>query len=137
MYKTIMVPIDLAHADTLGKAIQTGADLAKHYGAKLYLVGVTDVTPTAVAHTPEEFDQKLEQFTRQQAEVTGTPMTAVTITSHDPVIDLDDKLKQTASELGVDLVVMATHLPRFSDLLFSSNAGHLASHSDLSVFVVR
>ncbi len=137
MYTTIMVPIDLAHADTLGKAIRTGADLARLYKAKLYLVGVTDVTPTDVAHTPEEFDAKLEAFTRQQAEAMATPMTAITITSHDPVIDLDDKLKQIASELGVDLVVMATHLPRFSDLLFSSNTGYLASHSDLSVFVVR
>ena len=106
MYTTIMVPIDLAHADTLGKAIRTGADLARLYKAKLYLVGVTDVTPTDVAHTPEEFDAKLEAFTRQQAEAMATPMTAITITSHDPVIDLDEP----PAHLDVTALYTATDL---------------------------
>lgn len=137
MYSSIMIPVDLSHADTLGKAIQTGADLSKLYKAKLYLVGVTDVTPTAAAHTPEEFDKKLEAFALEQSQATGAPMSGVTVVSHDPAVELDEKLEETAAKLGVDLVVMASHLPRFSDLLFSSNAGHLASHADISVMVVR
>ena len=39
--------------------------------------------------------------------------------------------------LGVDLVVMASHVPGFREYIFHSNAGFLASHTDLSVFVVR
>lgn len=137
MYSSIMVPTDLAHADTLDKAIKTAADLAKLYDAKVYLVGVTDVAPSAAAHSPEEFDAKMEAFAKAKSGETGVAMTGLTVVSHDPVIELDDKLSKTAAKLGVDLVVMATHLPRFSDLLFSSNAGWMASHADVSVFVVR
>jgi nucleotide-binding universal stress UspA family protein len=137
MYSSIMVPTDLAHADTLDKAISTAADLAKLYDAKLYLVGVTDVAPSAAAHSPQEFDAKMEAFAKAKSDETGVAMTGLTVVSHDPAIELDDKLAKTAAKLGVDLVVMATHLPRFSDLLFSSNAGWMASHADISVFVVR
>jgi hypothetical protein len=32
---------------------------------------------------------------------------------------------------------MASHVPGFKDCVFSSNAGHLASHAPMSVYVVR
>ncbi len=55
----------------------------------------------------------------------------------DPAADLDRALDRELHELGVDLVVMASHLPGLRDYVFHSNAGFLASHTDLSVFVVR
>ena len=62
MYTHIMVPVDLAHTETLGKALQTAADLAKHYSCPVTYVGVTMSAPTSVAHNPEEFAAKLETF---------------------------------------------------------------------------
>jgi nucleotide-binding universal stress UspA family protein len=32
---------------------------------------------------------------------------------------------------------MGSHVPGFAEHLFSSNAGYLASHTDISVFIVR
>ena len=55
----------------------------------------------------------------------------------DPVADLDRALNRLFHELEVDLVVMASHIPGIRDYVFHSNAGFLASHTDLSVFVVR
>jgi nucleotide-binding universal stress UspA family protein len=57
--------------------------------------------------------------------------------SHDPTADVDDALEQAAEEIGADLIVMASHVPNFADFIFASRAGYLASHSHLSVFVVR
>jgi universal stress protein F len=38
MYKNIIIPVDLAHQEGLVKALTVGADLAKHYDAKITAV---------------------------------------------------------------------------------------------------
>lgn len=137
MYKTIMIPIDLEHIDTLEKALVIGADLAKHYQAELYAVGVTHAAPSAVAHNPREFAEKLATFAADLTAKHGVTCNAKAMVSHDPAVDLDDTLEQAATEIGADLVVMASHIPGFFEHIFASRAGYLASHTHLSVFVVR
>lgn len=137
MYNTIMIPVDLEHADRLEKAITTAADLARHYNARLYAVGVTGTAPGAVAHNPKEYAEKLKQFAAEQTSAHGIEFIAKAMTSPDPAVDLDNTLERAASELSTDLVIMASHVPGFADYIFASRAGYLASHSNLSVFVVR
>jgi len=137
MYSKIVVPVDLAHADRLEKALSVAADLAKHYQAELHYVGVTSSAPGAVAHTPEEFAGKLKAFADAQGSARGVAVQADAVTSHDPVRDLDDTLGRTVDELGADLVVMASHVPGFAEHVFASNAGYLANHANVSVLVVR
>lgn len=137
MFSTIMVPVDLRHTDKMKKAIKAAADVAKIYGSKAHLVGVTLSGPTEVAPTPEAFSERLSGFAAECSEQNGVSFQSHTEVSHDPTIDLDETLKRAAEHLGVDLVVMASHVPGWADYLFASNAGYLASHSDMSVFVVR
>ena len=137
MYKRIMVPVDLAHLDQLEKALQTAADVAKHYSAHVLYVGVTATTPGPVAHTPEEFTRKLEAFAAAEGQKRGIQASARAYTSHDPSIDLDDTLTQAIADGGIDLVIMASHVPGLPEHLFGSNAGHLAAHAPVSVMVVR
>jgi nucleotide-binding universal stress UspA family protein len=92
MYKQIMVPVDLAHADHLSKALSTAADLAKHYGAPVCYVGVTASAPSAVAHNPAEYDAKLDAFAQTQAGQHGISATSKSMISNDPVTDVDDAL---------------------------------------------
>ena len=137
MYKNIMVPVDLEHLDQVRKAIAVGVDLAKHYGAGITLVSVTTSAPSAVAHNPEEFQSKLEEFASGLSGEHGTEIASKAVLSHDPTIDIDDTLQNAASQLNADLVVMASHVPGFMDYVFASRAGYLASHADMSVLVVR
>ena len=137
MYSKIMVPVDLAHADKLGKALATAADLAKHYGVPVCYVGVTTATPSEVAHNPAEFAEKLEAFGQAEAAKHGLLATTASYAGHDPTIDLDATLLKAVGDTGADLVVMQSHLPGFVEHIFASNAGYLASHSSVSVFVVR
>jgi len=137
MYKRIMVPVDLAHADKLTKALQTAADLSKHYDAPVVYVGVTAATPSRLAHTPEEYRGKLDAFASAQTEKNGHKAETVTVVSHDPSIDLDEQLLKAVHDTGADLVVMASHIPNLADYVWPSNGGSIASHSDASVFVVR
>lgn len=137
MYSRIMVPVDLAHAETMDKAMTQAGDLGRFYDVPVSVVGVTVAQPTAVAHSPEEYRDKLDAFTRHYAERTGARMEADPVVSHDPAADLEDVLRKRAGERGADLVVMASHIPHFGDAVFGSHAGALVRHSDLSVFVVR
>jgi nucleotide-binding universal stress UspA family protein len=132
-----MVPVDLSHQDHLGKALVTAAGLAKEFSAAVCYVSVTTTTPSEVAHTPKEFAQKLEAFAEAQAAAHNITATSKAYTSHDPAIDLDDTLAKAVQETGADLVVMASHVPGVLEHVWSSHAGHLASHADISVFVVR
>ena len=136
MFKHIMVPVDLAHPDKLETALMAAGDLAKHYGARITYVGVTAPQPGAVAHNPQEYAEKLAKFTAAQAELHALPEVAShPITSHDPSVDLDRTLEQAVHDLAADLVVMGSHIPRRFD--FGSHGGRVASHTDVSVMLVR
>ena len=137
MYKKIMVPVDLAHVERLEKAITTATDLAKHYGATICFVGVTAETPTEVAHTPREFGEKLKAFGAKESERHGLAVDTAAYPSHDPAVDLDKTLLAAAKENGADLIVMASHVPGLREHIFASNAGTVASHAGVSVFVIR
>ena len=137
MYSTILVPVDLAHAEKLEKSLELAARMAKTEGARIVYCGVTAGTPGAVAHSPEEFGRKLEAFAAEQAGKSGVDCSALAMTSHDPAIDLDKALMKAIDDSGADLVVMASHVPGVLDHFFTSNAGWLATHADISVMVVR
>ncbi len=137
MFNRIMVPVDLAHADKLDRALRSAADLAKLYGATIVYVGVAAATPGSVAHTPEEFKSKMEAFAASHAESNGVATEAVALTSHDPSVDLDPTLISAIDETGADLVVMASHIPNLTDYIWPSNGGTVAKRAKVSVMVVR
>lgn len=137
MFKKIMVPVDLAHKDDLGKALTCASDLAGHYGAEVVYVGVTCPTPGQLAHNPQEFRSMLDAFASEQASASGIRASADTILSHDPRSDIDEKLLDAVRDLGADLVVMQSHMPNVMDYVWPSNGGKIAEHAACSVMVVR
>lgn len=137
MFTHIMAPVDLAHLGRLESALEATADIAKHYGAKVTFVSATNPTPGPVAHNPQEFRKKLADFASAQAEKAGIKTDSHALILHDETVDLDDALLDTAEELGVDLVVMASHKPGFVDHFWSSNGGTIARRSKASVFIIR
>ncbi len=137
MYQKMLVPIDLAHLDKLEKAIQTAIDLAAHYKAEICFLAVGANTPSSVAHNPKEFELKLSDFVQDIAGKSGLKTSAIAEIAHDPAVELGKILVQKADEMGADVIVMASHVPGVADHIFSSHGGYVASHSDLSVFLVR
>ncbi len=137
MFSKIMVPVDLKHTEQMEKSLALAAELARNHGSEVHIVGVTMSSPTEIARTPEEFSKKLAEFAAESSNAFGVPFEPHVETSHDLRIDLDEVLERTAEEIGADLIVMASHVPGFADHVFASNAGYLASHASMSVFVVR
>lgn len=137
MFKRIMMPVDLAHVDSLAQAMTVAADLAGHYGVELVFVGVTGTAPSGAAHSPEEYRDKLAGFAAEKASRHAISTASHTVVSHDPAVELDDVLVRAVAEVGADLVVMATHVPNMSDMILPAHGGALARHTDVSVFLVR
>lgn len=137
MFKKIMIPVDLAHLGALDKSLTVAADLAKHYGAALCYVSVTSSHPGTVARTPEEYEQKLLAFAQGHAPDTANPPTVRVFNSPDPIADMDDTLVQAIIEVGADLVVMATHLPKHLDAIIPANGSKVAAHTRASIVLVR
>ncbi|WP_323751208.1 universal stress protein [Marinobacter sp.] len=139
MYQNILVPVDLAHLAKMAKTLNTAIDMAKHYGASLCYVTVTNSTPGAAAHNPKELASKLKEFAEEQGKSHGIQTDAKVLESVDTAVELDDKLLSAIKETGIDLVVMASHTPGIGDALhlLRSNAAEIVKHSKVSVFVVR
>ncbi|MGF1503183.1 MAG: universal stress protein [Paracoccaceae bacterium] len=137
MYHKILVPVDLAHADSLSKACGTAARLGKTFEAPVVYVGVTAATPGKVAHNPAEFTEKLAALVKRETDAHGHTGEPKTVVSHDPSIDLEDAILKAIDETGADLVVMASHIPNLADHLWPSHGGTVAARSAASVFVVR
>ncbi|MCI5110748.1 MAG: universal stress protein [Marivita sp.] len=137
MFNRIMVPVDLAHVDKLERALRCASDLAQHYGATLVYVGVAAATPGSVAHTPQEFAQKMADFAEAQGAAKGVTAEGLALTSHDPTTDLDPTLLRAIDDTGADLVVMASHVPNLTDYIWPSNGGTVAKRAKVSVMVVR
>lgn len=137
MFSKIVIPVDLQHTEQVDKALQVAADYATRFGAEVHMVGVTMSSPTEIARTPEIFSSKLAAFAEDQGQRLGVSIVPHAEISHDMRIDLDQKLQEVAAKIGADLIVMASHVPGFAEHIFASNAGYLAAHASMSVFVVR
>lgn len=137
MYSNIMVPVDLTQLEKLERALQVAADIAKLYGAEVHYLSIGPETPSELGKTPAEFAEKLEDFASEQAEQYGIRAKAHPIAAHDPSADLNKTLSSAGDTIGADLIIMASHIPGFIDHIFHSHGGYVATHSDLSVLLVR
>lgn len=136
MFKTIMVPIDLAHAEKGKPAIEVARTLASK-DAQIILVNVVEDVPTFVAaqlpggimeKKREEAHDTLTAMANAAAmkatvEVrTGTPRTAILA---------------AASEHEADLIIVGSHTPGLEDYLLGSTAARVVRHAKCSVLVLR
>lgn len=137
MTSKILVPVDLEHADKLNKGLKIAASIAKSEGAAVCFLGVTSIEPTTVAATPEAYASKLTAFAEDQAKTRGIETESKAVTVHDTSVELSDTILNTAKEFGADLIVMASHVPGLKEHVFSTNAGYIANHAPISVYVVR
>lgn len=137
MFKKIMVPVDLVHMESNEKAISIAIDISNIYEASIVLVGITGEAPGPVARTPKEYTEKLQVIAAALAAKVGHGVAAHAIVSHDPAVEIDKLLAEAVTDLGADLVVVASHVPTFLSILDHAHGSRLASHTTASVFVVR
>lgn len=137
MFSKIMVPVDLVHKDTLGKALDVAGDMAKRHDASIELVSVGGELPGKLGHTPDEFSETVKDFAAEIEEKYGVPVDGDPVISHDPEIETIPALMREIERTNADLIIVASHEPGVLEHIFSSNGGYIAQHAKCSVFVVR
>jgi len=136
MYKSILVPIDLAHRD-VGQAMIKRAVALSDENAKITLLHVIgDIPAYAQSYLPEgQLQENLEETKKTLAALAQTAgVNADTIVRYgnaSPVI-LDE-----ANELGADLIIIASHHPGIKDYLMGSTASRVVRHAACSVLINR
>ena len=137
--KTILVPIDISEEKSGAAALKLGQDMAKMQGGKLVVLNVFEQVPGYVAaQLPEGFHEsalsaaaaRLKEIAREQE--LGETAEIVVREGHPPTVILE-----LASEIGADMIVVASHSPGLVDYFLGSVAARVVRHADCSVLVTR
>ena len=137
MYKTILVPIEMAHVAE-GKAILDVATQQVEEGAKIILLNVVEDIPSwAAAEIPKEILDRSLTYAQDElkgiANASGMKMETLVRKGGQPY----NTILEVAKEKEVDLIVIASHRPGLQDYFLGSTAAKVVRHATCSVLVVR
>ena len=136
MYKTILVPIDMAHV-AKGKAnIELAAQHAAA-GARIILLNVIEDIPNwAAVELPAGLLDKSRKSSLSElkaiATATGMEMEVEVHSGHSY-----NTILEVAEEKNADLIIIASHRPGLQDYFLGSTAAKVVRHANCSVLVVR
>ncbi len=144
LYSHILLPTD--GSELANKAVLHGIEIAKAMGANVTALAVRPMLQDFIAegvaiHVTDEDRQKFVENTDKHLDVArnaatdhGVELRARQVEGSDPWKAIVD----TAQELGVDLIVMASHGRRgLSALLLGSETQKVLTHSKIPVLVYR
>jgi len=136
MYKTILVPIDLSHAEA-GQAMINVAKMLGGEDARIILITVVEdipgfavaVLPSGVIEESRERAQKALEEIAREADVQAS----VEVRSGQAY----RAILAAAEERNADLIVIASHRPGLQQFLLGSTASRVVRHATCTVLVKR
>jgi nucleotide-binding universal stress UspA family protein len=140
MFKSILVPIDLADTDLAKPAIETAASLSKSSGGTVRLINVMPMTPVMLAeYVPPDFDEQQRQSSQEALAIVAreSGVDAKRISGAVRQGGIYHEILEEAADVKADLIVMTSHRPSMQSYFLGSNAGHVVRYAKCSVLVVR
>jgi nucleotide-binding universal stress UspA family protein len=140
MFKTILVPVDLAETAASALAIERAAQLADAAEGTIRLVFVRSIIPTSwTEYIPPHFDdaQQTEAEEKLAATAATIPLPAERVSSVVQMGSVYSEVLQEADRIAADLIVIGSHRPSVTTYLLGSNASTIVRHAKCSVLVVR
>ncbi|MGC1578013.1 MAG: universal stress protein [Beijerinckiaceae bacterium] len=140
MFKSILVPVDVAEVDVAKPGFDEAVELAKLSGAALRLIHVRSPVPYAMnEYIPAEYYDSDEKSVLKALENLAAkldlPKGRVTVAS--PFGSVYDQVLKEAARMKADLIVVGSHRPDWSTYLIGSNAANIVRHAKCSVLVMR
>ncbi len=141
MIRKILVALDAT--PIAPRVLSAASEIADRFDAELHLVRALDVPPEfpAAAADADPHDA-LPAFLTARARESMAALTAgnaraalhpLTIVAGDPW----HVIQAAGDRLGVDLIVIGSHVFGWTDRLLGSVAGHLANQGHINVLIVR
>jgi len=140
MFKSIIVPVDVADLSLARLAIGNAVKLADPNGATLTLVHVVPIMPLMMLDTvPVSFEGEVaEKAKGQLAELTGSiTLPGGKVQSVVRIGGIYHEVLAIAEEQRADLIVVGSHQPSVATYLLGSNASAIVRHAACSVLVIR
>jgi len=140
LFKSILVPIDIAQRSSWEGALPQAIELARASSGKVTVITVVrDIKamlegvqfPFQVEIMMSGAHDKLAQI------VSGHRAAEVLIEEEVRFGGISREILATAKERKADLILMASHRPEMKDYLIGPNASHVAQHAECSVLVLR
>lgn len=140
MFKSILVPIDLAEIELAKAALDVAVELAHVSGGKVRLINVRSLMPvTYMEYVPADF----EVTAKSEAEAELKALSAGLALPHDRIStvvrmgSIYGEVLDEANAYGADLIVVGSHRPSMATYLIGSNAKTIVRHAICSVLVIR
>ena len=140
MFKSILVPIDLADTDLAKPAIATAATLSQTWNGSVRLLNVMAMTPVMLAeYVPPDFDAQQRQSSSEALAIVAreSGIDAKRISTSIRQGGIYHEILEEAAGVKADLIVMTSHRPSMQNYFLGSNAGHIVRYAKCSVLVVR
>jgi nucleotide-binding universal stress UspA family protein len=140
MYKSILVPVDLAEADLADPAIASAVAFAEMSGGTVRLVYVRSLVPiTYMEFVPADFDaeQQTDAEAKLAAIAAAVALPAERVSARVLVGSVHGEVLAEAEASGADLIVIGSHEPGMLAYVIGSNASTIVRRAKCSVLVVR
>ena len=140
MFKSILVPIDLADTDLARPAIATAATLSQALSGTVRILNVMPMTPVMLAeYVPPDFDAQQRQTSEEALSIVAreSGIEASRISTMVRQGGIYHEILEEAAAIKADLIVMTSHRPAMRTYFLGSNAGHVVRYAKCSVLVVR
>jgi nucleotide-binding universal stress UspA family protein len=140
MFKSILVPIDLADTDLAKPAIDTAISLSQSSNGTVRLLNVLQMTPVMLAeYVPADFDVQQRQSSEDALAIVAREagLEPSRISSVVRQGGIYHEILEEAQAIKADLIVMTSHRPAMKTYFLGSNAGHVVRYAKCSVLVVR
>ncbi|CAN7523227.1 universal stress protein [Bosea sp. LjRoot237] len=140
MYKSILVPVDLAEAELAGPAIAAAESFAAQSDGTIRLVYVRSLVPiTYMEFVPADFDagQQAESEAKLAEIAAKVNLPAERVSAKVLVGSVHGEVLAEADASGADLIVIGSHEPGFLAYVIGSNASTIVRRAKCSVLVVR
>ena len=140
MYKSILVPVDLAEADLAQPAIAAAVSFAETSAGTVRLVYVRSLVPiTYMEFVPADFDseQQSDAEAKLAAIAAAIPLPEERVSAKVLVGSVHGEVLAEADASGADLIVIGSHEPGMLAYVIGSNASTIVRRAKCSVLVVR
>ncbi|WP_332682640.1 universal stress protein [Bosea sp. (in: a-proteobacteria)] len=140
MYKSILVPVDLAEADLAAPAITAAESFATASDGTIRLVYVRSLVPiTYMEFVPADFDagQQNEAEAKLAEIAAAVKLPADRVSAKVLVGSVHGEVLAEADASGADLIVIGSHEPGMLAYVIGSNASTIVRRAKCSVLVVR
>ena len=140
MYKSILVPVDIAEPELAEPAIKAAVSFAKISGGAVRLVYVRSLVPiTYMEFVPADFDagQQEDAEANLAAIAAKIDLPAEQVSARVLIGSVHGEVLAEADVSGSDLIVIGSHEPGMLAYVIGSNASAIVRRAKCSVLVVR